>query len=627
MSEWADLNRYLPKGSSSKPGKWVTRAFQREMMDAVLEPGVRRVVYLCCTQVVKSEAINNIAGYFIDAEPKAIMIVRETDREAVGYSKKRIAPMIEACPSLAMKVRPAISRASGNTMTLKEFPGGFLKLAGANAGSSLRSDPIEVLLRDEIDAYPDELPGEGDPLDISERRTDNYAFPIIVDASTPAKPRGFSRIENAYLESDQRRFFVPCPFCAQMQTLDWRDADGVHRLVWQKDARGEVDADSVRYLCTHCGEGIPEGHKFSMLEAGEWRKTHPEVRSIAGFHITALYSPWKMNWADLAREWTKAQKNPEKLRSFLNLRLAETWDEDALTSFTAPQLRARAVEPFGALRWVGEKAEAHFERIPEEELTLPDGVCVLVAAADVQDNWIEAQTVGFGVEEEYWLLDHERFDGNPGSDASLWDQLDAFFMRSWLHPSGVTLAPAISLVDSGAHSDSVYDFVSLRQNAVRRVYACKGLDQLDRPGLIKEGTTKRGNIRLFLVGTVAAKDRLFARLHIPTAGPGYLHLPASATDDYLEQLTAEKKIIVQNKRYRTSRREYRKQPGTRNEALDLTVYSYAALAVLQQIIAPRIYRDLAAVKAVLEKGQAPETLMPARARRMRTVPIYDSIAL
>jgi len=71
--------------------------------------------------------------------------------------------------------------------------------------------------------------------------------------------------------------------------------------------------------------------------------------------------------------------------------------------------------------------------------------------------------------------------------------------------------------------------------------------------------------------------------------PGYIHFPAKdghqVTDEYLEQLTGEKKIIVRDKRTRTKKAIYVKTYN-RNEALDLTVYCYAALFCLQNVIDP-----------------------------------------
>ena len=574
------------------------------MMDAVLEPAVRKVVFMTSTQVGKSEILNNSIGFFIDAAPKPMMMVQPTDLTAKHYSKKRIAPMVESSPTLKRKVREASTRRPGNEVRLKEFDGGFLKIAGANSAASLATDPIAALLFDEVDRYPEDVDGEGNPIEIALRRTDTFPRAVQIMASTPGKPKGLSRIEAEYELSDQRRYHVPCPLCGFLQVLRWRDEKGFHRLRWEKDAEGKPIPGSVRYLCARCNQGIEEKSKRRMLEVGRWVAGFPG-RPVAGFHLNALYSPWQFVWVELAREWVEAKDNPEKLRVFVNLRLAETWDEGADTSITSLGLSKRL-----------EKSE---------KTVLPAGVCVLTASADVQHNRIEAQLTGWGPGDECWLLDYEIFWGNPGAATesdNVWAQLDQWLLRRWRHPSGVELGPACSLVDSGAHADSVYDFVLPRQNSLRRVFACKGVDHLSRPGLVAEGTSKRAHIRLFTVATYAAKDRFFARLKVPAPGPGYIHLPEWATDEHLEQLTSEVKVLQRVRRTRGVKRVYVKT-RLQNEALDNMVYNFAALSVLQQFLAPALYRDLGPPHEAIQKGQHPETLQPVRRRGMRTPPMFD----
>ncbi len=571
------------------------------MMNALLDPNVREVCCMKSTQVGWSEILNNIIGYFIDADPKPIMLVQPTDGTAKDYSKKRIAPMIASCPALKSRVRESTSRRAGNTMQLKEFPGGSLKITGANSGAGLRSDPIAILLMDEVDAYPYDVEGEGDPVEIATRRTDTFDDAKILKGSTPAKPTGISKIEAEWERSDQRRFHVHCPFCDHLQVLWWRDPlTQAHRLVWEKDEKGAPRAGTVRFLCAGCGQGIDEKYKQRMLDGGRWIAAHRDRIGIVGFHINALYSPWRQIWHELAQEWVDAQDNPEKLRTFVNLRLGETWDEGG-QSFGAHILAARR-EEYAA--------------------PAPIGVGVLVAAADVQHNRIEAQVMGFGAGEECWLLAHEIFWGNPGvqrdpeTGFDVWEQLDEFFLQEWKHEKGMKMSPSIALVDSGAHADSVYDYVLPRQSTHRRVFACKGVDYLARPGLVQQGFTKRAHIRLFSIATYAAKDRLFARMKIPRPGPGYLHLPDWVMQEYLEQLTGEKKISVRDRRTRRTKYVYVKT-YPRNEALDLTVYCHAGLFVLQHFIDPTTYRDLTALADVVARGIKPESLRQ-RSRRVRS---------
>lgn len=625
ISEWAEKNLVLRKGTSSRPGPWRTESYQRGIFDALRDPQVREVNFRKGTQIGWSAILNAIAGYFIDADPSPILFVQASKDSAEEYSKKRIAPLIEDCEALRRKIKPANSRKAGNTLLLKEFDGGFLRLTGAQSPKGLRSDPIRVLILDEVDGYDDDCGGEGHPVDLATRRTDTYDDAKILKGSTPAKPKGISRIDIDFGRSDQRYFWVPCPLCGFMQPLVWKDTGeflhpdhandftdesgqnvfgtGAHRLRWDKDAKGAPIAGTVRYYCAKCDQGIDEKFKQKMLDAGEWRARYPDRRGVdgykvVGFHINALYSPWKSTvWSEMAQEWYEAQGNPEALKTFVNLRLGETWDEGSA------------------------KLDVHVLAARQEKYLaeVPQRCCLLIATADVQAGGggrIEAQITGFGPGEESWLIHHEVFWGDAGvpfdpvTGISVWADLEKFLLREWRHESGALLRPQITLVDSGDQTNAVYDFVLPRQIAHRRVFACKGVDYLARPGLAKEGTAKRHQIRLWDIATIAAKDRILSRLKIapaPDGSPraGYHHLPDFCTEEYLMQLTSEQKVTVRNKKTRRLQQQYVSNHN-RNEALDLTVYAHGGLFILQNFIDPAMYRGLDRMAEALKQGQVPQ---------------------
>lgn len=106
VSEWADENRVLVSESSSEPGPWRTdRApYQREIMDAFTQRGVHEIVVMSSSQVGKSEIELNMMGQAIDNDPGPMLYVQPTDSVAEDYSKRRIAPMISACPTLRQKI-------------------------------------------------------------------------------------------------------------------------------------------------------------------------------------------------------------------------------------------------------------------------------------------------------------------------------------------------------------------------------------------------------------------------------------------------------------------------------------------------------------------------------------------
>ena len=158
---------------------------------------------------------------------------------------------------LRERVRERRSRDSGNTVLSKEFPGGVLILTGANSAVGLRSMPARYLFLDEVDAYPGDVEGEGDPILLAERRSATFQRRKILLVSTP-KTRGLSRIEREYEQSDRRRYFVPCPHCGEHQTLEFGN------LRWPEGRPREAE-----YACGQCGALIGERHKTAMLEQGD----------------------------------------------------------------------------------------------------------------------------------------------------------------------------------------------------------------------------------------------------------------------------------------------------------------------------------------------------------------------
>jgi phage terminase large subunit GpA-like protein len=141
------------------------------------------------------------------------------------------------------------------------------------------------------------------------------------------------------------------------------------------------------------------------------------------------------------------------------------------------------------------------------------------------------------------------------------------------------------MIDSGGqHTDSVYRFVRARQG--RKIFALKGSSESGKEILGKFSVNNQYRVKLWSIGTDTAKDRIFARLKIPSPGPAFMHLPDFIEEEYLLQLTAEKAV----RRYRRGRgtiREYVKTRA-RNEALDLEVYALAALYVLGQAVIRRL---------------------------------------
>lgn len=552
VSEWADRYRKLSSKASAEPGPWRTdrTPYLREPMDCLSsESPVQRVVMMFAAQTGKTEAGSNWLGYVIDHAPGPMLCVQPTIEMAKRLSKQRLESMITETPVLSAKIAPARSRDSGNTMFSKEFSGGIMLMAGANSATGLRSAPCRYLFCDEVDAFPADVDGEGDPVSLAERRTTTFARRKILLTSTPTV-KDFSRIEAEYERSDQRRFYVPCPSCGAMEWLKWG------QLKWD-DRRPE----SVRYQCEHCGERFEELHKPAMLRGGEWRATAPSNGRTAGFHLSGLYSPlgW-CSWEQLVDDFLRAKGDAPALKSFVNTRLAETWEEDYAAKVSADGLMAK--------------------RLAYESGTCPEGVVLLTCGVDVQDNRLAVSVWGWGEGETGWMVWHQELMGDP-TQPEVWAQMDQVLVTEWPTAGGKGLKIAQVAVDSGGHcTHEVYRYV--RDRVGQGVVAIKGSSKRNSPAVSKgnkvdvnwRGKVIKRGVTLYSLGTDTIKTTLFGRLrHNETTGG--LNFGMAADDEYFRQLTSERQALRYHRGFPI--REWVKKAGDRNEALDCAVYGYAAM--------------------------------------------------
>lgn len=542
MSQWADQYRRLSSESSAEPGIWRTdRAeYQRGIMDAITDDRVREVWVMKSAQVGWTEILNNVIGYHVHQDPAPMLLVQPTLEMAEAWSKDRLAPMIRDTAALTSKIADPKSRDSGNTLLHKKFTGGHLTVAGANSPSGLASRPIRIVLFDEVDRYPASAGSEGDPISLGRKRTATFWSRKVLAGSTPTI-KGSSRIEAGFESGDQRFYYVPCPHCDEYQRLQWS------QVKWP-DNQPELAC----YVCVACGATLDEADKAVMLREGEWRGTK-EFRGIASFHISELYSPWS-TWADMAVAFVEAKRFPETLQTWINTALGETFEE-----------RGEEVESVGLAA----------RREQYDSTTIPAGVLMLTAGVDVQDDRLEATVVGYGRDEETWVIEHHVLRGDPGSE-SLWRDLDNWLLQKRTTDDGRTLLIEAAGIDSGGHfTQQVYGYAAKRK--ARRVWAIKGAGGFGR--LIwpkRAGRAGRTSAQVFIVGVDTAKDVLFGRLkRIQQPGAGYVHFANSLDEVYFDQLTAETLVhrMVQGRRVRSYRP---RTSGSRTEALDCFVYAYAA---------------------------------------------------
>jgi len=569
LCEWAERYAVLSRETSAQTGRFRAFGYQRGMLDAVTDPTVEKISVMKSARVGYTKLMDHAIGFYLHMDPSPILAVQPRVEDAESYSKTEIAPMLRDTPVLAEIVGDPKAKNSDQTILAKVFKNGAsLTLVGANSPAGFRRITARVVMFDEVDAYPVAGAGnEGDQIALGTKRSETFWNRLIVLGSTPTV-KGFSRIEKSFEESDQRRYYVPCPHCGEHQVLEWGGPDTPHGMKWDKDEKGEGLPETAYYVCKVSGCIIHDTDKPDMVERGEWRASRP-FNGHAGFHIWAGYSLFpNASWANLVAEWLRVAHDPLARQTFINLVLGETYEDRGERALKEAALAARTE------LWAGE---------------VPDGVAVITASCDVQDDRVELETVGWGRNEERWSLDHNVIDGDPESD-ELWDEVDAYLMRQWRRADGRPFKVEAACIDSGGHhTQKVYEFCKARIR--RRIWAIKGESAIAGKRnpvwpTSKPSLRNKAKYRPVIIGVNAAKDVIRYRLHLEAVEsegslvypPGYMHYPSDRDINFFAQLVSERSVtkISGGQKYRV----WELPPGRANEALDLAVYSYAALCGL-----------------------------------------------
>ncbi len=567
LSQWADRHFYLSAESAAAPGRWRTLPYQRGILDAITDPAVRRVSLKKSARIGYTKCINAAIGYFIHQDPCPIMVVQPTVEDAEGYSKEEIAPMLRDVEALAGLVSESSVKKSAQTILSKSFPGGVLSMVGANSGRGFRRVSRRVVIFDEVDGYPPSAGAEGDQVKLGERRAEYYWNRKIIAGSTPLVA-GASRIEEMFEAGDRRRYYVPCPHCGHMDFLrfsmrtDDDELAGGHVMRWPKDKPEEA-----RFMCPACGCEIDETSKRTMLELGEWRAAAP-FAGHASFHIWAAYSlSPNATWGQIAVEFLEAKAGgPEKLKTFVNTVLGETWKE-----------RGEAPD------W----ERLHMRRESYAIGTVPAGPLVLTAGVDVQKDRFVFEVVGWAANKESWSVDAGELHGDTALE-STWSQLDALLARTFVGESGREWPIAMLAIDSGYNTQTVYGWA--RRHPMSRVIATKGVSGarvlVGSPSPVEvtvRGKRLQRGYKVWPVGVDVAKGELYGWLGLRRGDgdppPGWCHFP-EYREEFFQQLTAEHLVTTVNRRTRRTKLEWQVLPNRENHHLDTRILARVAASVL-----------------------------------------------
>lgn len=561
-SEWAEKHGRLPKGTSADVGKIKLFGFQRGLMDLMCDSKHPKICVKKSTRVGYTRCLLLATGYFTEHEASNVAITQPTITDAEDFSRDEVQPMLTDTPVLADMIRVRAKGDSQDTvLTRKLTNGATIRIRGAASDDAFRRYTARVLMGDEVDAEG-WIPGpktQGSKLDLFWKRGETHWNRKMIIGSSPVL-EDTSVICDAWDNSTQRHYHVPCPHCGEKNPLEWGGPDVPHGLKWSVKENGKLD--EVWYVCKASGCVITEDHKVWMDDNGEWVAHGDPDAEWEGLYIwTAMSLFPNASWRHIVSDFLKACKNVQDLmQPFVNTTLGNGY-----TPLAAESVRF----------------ETFLQRKEPYPTEVPEGVGYLTFGGDVQPDRLEVSVYGWGDQGESWLVGHWVFSGDP-DQRTVWDEAEALLDRPFIGPGGREFRIECGVWDSGGHNtQSVYTQCAIRKHW----YAIKGRSE-NRGKRVrvwpKKPTRHKYGGDVYLVGGNAARDVAYRRLLVEQPGPGYVHFPATVPagsqpldDEFFRQLTAEK-LVTKGSPATGRWTEWRKNVNQRKEAGVCYVYAYVA---------------------------------------------------
>ncbi|WP_417582889.1 terminase gpA endonuclease subunit [Pelagibacterium sp.] len=599
--EWIEANCELSSELSDQGGFIRLYGYQRELVTAPFEPGVRQVVVPKSARVGFSLLAACLLAYVAAHRKYDTFLSQPVRADAQEFHDDFLAPLLSASRSLAsLKRIPTKGGIMDRWNKMRLITGAAIRLIGAKKDDSFRRFKAFLGIMDELDAdgyAPAAKGGQGDKATQAERRLDSYPNSVLIMGGTPTELKT-SRLWKIWDQAEQRRYFWPCLDCCAdghpdrgMQYLEWGSKDAQHGFKWETNELGEVV--DVYYQCRHNPKHrMREDDKAVMDDQGEWRVTRAGRRKgVRGYHIWEAYgfNP-KSTWPVIVDRFLQAKRSGD-LQPFVNLSLGEP-HEDRHSVILEPHVLASHCRPYEA-------------ELPDEAIDWTFGVDVQKGSNKENSDGsleapqrYEATAWGWGVGNKPIMLFHRvvPFEGEPfvGESAAKLDELLCGFTLRRRDGSEVPYATAF--IDGGHAQDAAIAYVKSRVelgwNDIHVVRGSKSNDPNAPIIMSRKGKSSRTGDEFTWLNLRPAKDHLDRLLRVQTPGPRYVEFPESIRENqsYFAGLL--------NEELRPERKggplRWLKKGGATGEPWDCFVYAYAAQIRAQQEY-PAIDRLIAGV--------------------------------
>ena len=571
--------RWLSEEVTAIPGRLdvYKTPFMLFVMQCLDDPDIQVIVAKKSAQISWTETINNFIGRVMEKAPRNIIIAFPSTASAKSYAEEKFRPLIKSSPAILKKVgNPDLCR-----FDFYKYPGAFVKLVSAGSDNALKSTPAPILIVEEPDGLKEDLKGQGDSLEIFAQRLKTFFDSKLIYGGTAIEAE-FSKVEAAYLESNQMVFMVICHNCSEFHTLDFKNLrcdpfpnNKLHRTF------GKYNPETARYHCPHCDAIWDDKQKeANILESinYHWLGWKPTAESkIYGFHFNELLSSFPgSTLVKLAEKYHKALVKLAKgkdaaMKSFVNNSMGLAYSPRS-SSLTVRILKGK--------------------RLDYPELIVPAGGIILTMGIDVQHNRFAVIIRAWGRNGNSWQVFWGELYGNvKDPDDPVWQDLEDMILATYPHALSteerrINLPISAGSMDSsdGNTTQLVYKFVKRVNKKLKYFFAIKGDSEIKGTKEIfnapsnpdtataegqRKKLTEAYGIHLYTIGTTKGKDEVYRKLELEGNKDRMYHYEASR-EDYEEQVLSN---VKKNGRYALI-------SGESDEALDCEVMNlHASIAI------------------------------------------------
>lgn len=487
--EWIESAINLDKDATAAiAGLVKLDAWQRDIILAQFDPGVRQIIISAVEQIGKSSTWKWPQIYRMVHAPSPELVLFESEVKSEDINQRTIKPLVESLPEL----RAMLTRENATKGGYLLGNGAVIDFAGAGT-NNITSKPYRVAICDELDRYGSYSAAMQQLRDARKRlRTYRGKCLLIVACSPLTEGGGKSPTWEQFEDTNQAYWTLRCLGCGG---LTMRSCDLYH-LQFDRSEEGEIIAGTLRLECPVCGHQHKETSAQECTDRGAYVAKSPEITDKCGFQVGSLAVPRVFAWWDIAQAQIKAGASSD-------LRTQEDFDNS-----------------WRGIAWRKRKAnDGSIARRQIDCSGIGDKIQHALFSADTQDACYYWVVRGFDAKQNSYLL----ANGNAKDNT----ELEIAWNTAYCHGRRCLAG----IMDHGGHRPrDVEAFVKGKSN----FWAYKGDPRI---GVRWKLSTEC--VKLILANPKIYQRELLYSIHNkPVAGDYDWYLPLVLDDEYLDHIRA-----------------------------------------------------------------------------------------